>query len=221
MGAKENYRPRNSSMGLEAACEIACEIRLNDETKKCNARLEGNELIVRGQRRFKINLQKLLNLKVSGTWLHIEDKQQACSLKLGGKVAAEWYRQIRYPKSTLDKLGVKEGMKVCVIGLKDPDFLGQLESKGALVSNGRLRKNVNIVFVALRGSKDLTRMQNAKEAILPNGWIWGIWPKGKKEFGKMDVMRFGKEIELVDVKICSFSDVYSALKFMIPKSKRP
>jgi hypothetical protein len=56
--------------------------------------------------------------------------------------------------------------------------------------------------------------------IKRNGAIWVVYPKGKKHVTEGDVMAAGKEAGLVDVKIVSFSDTHSALKFVIPVAKR-
>ncbi len=50
--------------------------------------------------------------------------------------------------------------------------------------------------------------------------MWILRPKGRKEITEGDTMSAGKRAGLVDVKVVSFSDEYSAEKFVIPVAKR-
>ncbi len=57
--------------------------------------------------------------------------------------------------------------------------------------------------------------------IKPDGAIWIVRPKGRKEITEAETMAAGKRAGLVDVKVVSFSDVHTAEKFVIPVAKRP
>ena len=126
---------------------------------------------------------------------------------------------VRYPKSRIDKLGVKKGQRVAVLGIDDAEFLAELKERGAEVA-ARVTKGLDFVFVAMSASKDLPRLVKLRHAIQPAGAIWVIWPKGRKEFREDDVRAFGPRAELVDVKVMAFSDTLSALKMVIPLNKR-
>ena len=56
--------------------------------------------------------------------------------------------------------------------------------------------------------------------IAPNGSLWIVYPKGNKELKQDDIFKAGKSAGLVDVKVVSFSSTHTALKFVIPVSKR-
>ena len=52
------------------------------------------------------------------------------------------------------------------------------------------------------------------------GALWVVYPKGQKHIAQNDVMAAAKSAGLVDVKVVSFSDTHTALKLMIPISRR-
>ena len=67
---------------------------------------------------------------------------------------------------------------------------------------------------------DLVRLGPLRDAIVRNGAIWVVWPKGGKELREDDVRAFGAKVGLVDVKVVSFSDSLSGLKMVIPVKER-
>jgi hypothetical protein len=67
----------------------------------------------------------------------------------------------------------------------------------------------------------MRRLTDLRARIKPNGTIWAIFRKGRKDFNENDVLRLGLESGLVDVKVVRFSDTHTALKFVIRKAERP
>jgi hypothetical protein len=128
-------------------------------------------------------------------------------------------KDTRYPRSRLDKLGVKPGHRVTVLGVDDPDFLAELKERGADVSS-RTRAGSDVIFVAMTSKDDLPRLEALRRSIKPKGAVWVIWPKSRKEFREDDVRNYGPQAELVDVKVMAFSETLSGLKMVVPLSKR-
>ena len=125
-----------------------------------------------------------------------------------------------YTRSRTEKLGVKPGSRVALVGLEDAPFVKELEAAGARVT-GRLGAGPwDMVIVRLGVSSDLPSLIEAKERIVPNGMVWAVWPKGRKEFREDDIRHFGPQAGLVDVKVMSFSDELSGLKLVIPLAQR-
>jgi hypothetical protein len=122
-------------------------------------------------------------------------------------------------KSRIDKLGVKPGFRVSVLGVADPTFLAELKERGADVS-GRTRANSDLIFVAMTSKDDLPQLEALRRSIKPEGAVWVIWPKGRKEFREDDVRSYGPRAELVDVKVMAFSDTLSGLKMVVPLKMR-
>jgi hypothetical protein len=119
----------------------------------------------------------------------------------------------------LDKLGVKAGAKISVLGLHDTDFDKQLKSRGADVSP-RARQASDLIFFYVDDRRGLPRLAELRRSLQPNGAIWVLWPKGRKEFREDDIRAFGPGAGLVDVKVVAFSAALSALKMVIPIALR-
>jgi hypothetical protein len=137
-----------------------------------------------------------------------------------GSDADAWALKIRYPRGRLDKLGVKPGMRVAVIGIDDGSFRQELLERTDDVTEGRTRKETDVVVVGMSARRDLVKLASLRSSIKKNGAIWVVWPKGRKEFREDDVRAHGPKAGLVDVKVVSFSDTLSGLKMVIPVKER-
>lgn len=123
-------------------------------------------------------------------------------------------------RTRTEKLGVKPGLRVALIGLKDPDFAAELKDAGAKVAARPGPGPFDMVVIRLDQTSDLPLLLDAKKRIVSNGMIWAVWPKGRKEFREDDIRHFGPQAGLVDVKVMAFSDVLSGLKLVIPLALR-
>ena len=101
-----------------------------------------------------------------------------------GRDAEKWALKVRYPRSLLDKLGVKAGSRVAVVGSFPRDFLKDLGERTGDVARGKPRKDSDLVFVAMGEPKDLGQLRALREALKPAGGIWVVWPKGRRSFAK-------------------------------------
>jgi len=136
-----------------------------------------------------------------------------------GKIGPDG-RDIPSTRPLLDKLGVKAGLKVSVLGLDDREFLGQLQDRSVDVSS-RPRKGSDLVFVYMDDRRSLPRLAALRASLTPAGAVWVLWPKGRKEFREDDIRAHGPQAGLVDVKVVAFSPALSALKMVIPLAQRP
>jgi hypothetical protein len=84
-----------------------------------------------------------------------------------------------------------------------------------------VKKDCDVVFLGARVEKDLARLARLDAALKPAGSVWVIYPKGVKQITQAHVMAASKEHGFVDVKIVGFSETHSALKLVIPLSRRP
>jgi len=121
-----------------------------------------------------------------------------------GDRAEKWAARIRNPPSRLDKLGVKQGTRVQLIGSRDDDFRGELNERGAIIS----RSKPELVFLRVEKREDLVRLDG-----LGNERVWVIYPKGVQAVRESDLRSAGLENGMVDVKVCAFSPTHTALKF--------
>jgi len=127
---------------------------------------------------------------------------------------------VRYPRSRLDKLGVAPGDRVGMVAFQDATFERELAARGATALKGRLGTGLPIVVCAFREVAELSRLAELRAAIAPNGCVWALWPKGRKELREGDVRDAALALGLVDVKVMAFSDVLSGLKLVIPRAQR-
>jgi len=122
-------------------------------------------------------------------------------------------------RTRIEKLGVKRGHRVLVIRVDDEMFRAELDQAGAHVA-ARATGQADIVFLGADGQDALGKLAALQKQIARDGAIWVIRPRGSDAISEADVMAAGKAAGLVDVKVARFSDTHSALKFVIPLSKR-
>lgn len=125
-----------------------------------------------------------------------------------------------YTRSRTEKLGVKPGSRVALMGLDDGAFREELRAAGARLATRLGPGPYDIVIARLNAASDLPSLIDAKKRIVANGMVWAVWPKGRKEFREDDIRHFGPGAGLVDVKVMSFSDELSGLKLVIPLALR-
>ena len=125
-----------------------------------------------------------------------------------------------YARSRVEKIGVKPGHRLALLGLKDADFVLEAKQAGARVTSRAGAGPYDIVMVRLDSAEDLGRLSEARKLIPPAGMVWAVWPKGRKEFREDDIRNFGPRAGLVDVKVMAFSAELSGLKLVIPVKQR-
>jgi hypothetical protein len=137
-----------------------------------------------------------------------------------GKAAETWALKIRYPKPVIEKLGVKPGLTVSVIGVSDAGFLRDAKSRAGTLAIGRPRKDSDLIFFGAARAADLARLPRLVAAMRRNGAVWVVWKKGEPDLKEDHVRAAAKSAGLVDVKVVAFSATHSALKLVIPKADR-
>ena len=174
--------------------------------------------------------------------LKIPDGDAVRSLSELGTQAEKWAQKILHPKSLLDKLGVKAGQRVLVLGVEEEGFLADLRERtdgvevreasysarsfdtsrraGRGVVAGTANRGYDAVFVCVEGPGDFRRLAGLKRAIRPEGAVWAVFRKGRKDFNENDILRGGLAAGLVDVKVVRFSDTHTASKFVIRNAER-
>ena len=204
-------------MGLEAECSV----RFAGKKSLGKARLEEKELLFRGAFRLKIPFADIRKIEVRRGVLDLEFPEGRAAFELGAKAEA-WAEKIRRPRPLIDKLGVKPGARVAVIGLDAlaPALLAEIEARAGQLLRGRLAKGCDLVLIAMSRREELERLARCKEAVEPDGAVWVIWPKGGKAFREDDVRAAGPGAALVDVKVVSVSATLSGLKMMVPRALR-
>ncbi|MFN7933401.1 MAG: hypothetical protein U0R19_08750 [Bryobacteraceae bacterium] len=202
-------------MGLEANCTAVYE-GVSGEGK---ALLETGEFLFRGAFSLRIPLKDIQLAEARRGHLHLTWAEGQAAFALG-KDSEKWALKIRYPRGRLDKLGVKEGMRIAVLGVEDPAFHEELLVRVQDLSQRQPKTQSDIIFVGIESKEKLDRIAKLMTSIRPAGAIWTVYPKGQKHITQNDVMSAGKAAGLVDTKVVGFSETHSALKWVIPVAKR-
>lgn len=123
-------------------------------------------------------------------------------------------------RSRIDKLGVKGGAAVLVLGVEgDCTFMDELRARGARVRTGG-NKAMDMIFALFRHRDDLRRLPSLVARLKADGVLWTLRPKGSDDLKESEMRRAGQDAGLVDVKVVAFSDVLTAEKFVIPVANR-
>ena len=123
-------------------------------------------------------------------------------------------------RSRLDKLGIKPGMRVALVGLDDAAFRRELRTRTGDVAEGRPRRDTEMILFAVDDPAALRRLATLQRAIRRNGAIWVVWPKGRAHI-KEDMIRAAAIAQgFVDIKVIAFSETLSGLKLVIPVARR-
>jgi hypothetical protein len=129
-----------------------------------------------------------------------------------------------YTTPVLDKLGVRPGMRIAIVGAVDPDgsFRAQLADRTSDVTVGRPKPDTDLVFLAADSHAELAGLRALRERIRPAGAIWVVSRKGRAAtIRDVEVMAAARDAGLVDNKVVSFSPTHTSLRLVIPVALRP
>lgn len=121
------------------------------------------------------------------------------------------------------KLGIREGMALYAI--HPPRNYLQLLSIPAKFAKSPPKNGADFVHLFVKDAVALKRdLPRARAAIKPGGMIWVSWPK---QAAKIETDVTGREVrdlalegDLVDVKICAVSEIWSGLKLVVRRTLR-
>jgi trans-aconitate methyltransferase len=133
-----------------------------------------------------------------------------------------------YTTPLLDKLGVRPGVRIAIVGAlhedKDDaaDFRSQLESRTSDITDGTPKSDTDLVFLAADTTDELEALARLRSTLKPNGAIWVVSRKGKAAtLRDVEVIAAALDNDLVDNKVVSFSPTRTALRLVIPVALRP
>jgi hypothetical protein len=122
------------------------------------------------------------------------------------------------PRPLLDKLGVKPGQRVAIVGLDDAAFAALLATRVAVTDD---RADLDLVFYGADSAAELAAIADLVPALAPRGALWIVSLKGKlARIGHPQTIAAGKAAGLVDNKVVAFSETRTAFRFTRPLAKR-
>ena len=127
-----------------------------------------------------------------------------------------------YTTPRLDKLGVKPGVRVALVGLEDEAFEAALRDRTHDITRGDPLPDTHVVVFAADSREALGRLPALRERIVPNGAIWVVSRKGRAAtIRDVDVIDAARAAALVDNKVASFDETRTSLRLVIPVALRP
>ena len=127
-----------------------------------------------------------------------------------------------YTTPLLDKLGLRPGMRVALIGIDDPDIRPLIADRTAELTEGWPEPETDIVLLGADSTAALEPLESLATRIRPNGASWVIAREGKAAtIRDIDVIDAARAAGLVDNKVASFSTTHTALRLVIPVARRP
>jgi len=147
---------------------------------------------------------------------------------MGGTIAA---MERVYTAPLLDKLGIRPGMRVAIVGVLEDDdevldeagpFRARLAERTSDVTIGQPKPDTDVVLLAADTTAELEVLAALRPRIRPAGAIWVVSRKGKAAtLRDVEVMAAGREHRLIDNKVVAFSARRTALRLVIPVALRP
>lgn len=199
--------------------EKACRARLGKQKSEGKALLETGEILFRGDFRLKIPFSTIKSVKAVDGELRVQTAEGLAIFELGAS-AEKWCEKILHPKTRMEKLGIKAGAKVSLIGNFDTEFLRELKGLRSAVADGKGPTDCDWIFFSAASEKDLSQAAKLAKAMKGATALWVVYPKGQKSITENDVLAVGRKAGLKDVKVVGFSSTHTALKFVLPLDAR-
>ena len=128
-------------------------------------------------------------------------------------------------KPIVQKLGIKPGFRIFIghAPAAYDDIVGKLPAGVTIVS--RLKAPLDMVHLFARQAAGLAgKLRGTRAAIAPDGMVWVSWPKKASgmvtDLSDVVVRDVGLAAGFVDIKVCAIDEIWSGLKFVIPKRER-
>ena len=203
-------------MGQEANCKV----RFGKQESEGKALLETSEVLFRGEFRLKIPFSNIKSAKAVDGELRLQTADGLATFHLGAPTAEKWREKILHPKSRIEKLGVKPGARVSLLGEFEAEFLREVGDLTKSVSRGKVESGSECIFFAADSKDDFAALAKIAKAMQGAAALWIVYPKGQKHITENDVLAASRKCGLKDVKVVGFSSTHTALKFVIPIDRR-
>lgn len=125
----------------------------------------------------------------------------------------------------LNKLGIKPGMKILLIG-QPADYYSLLETN---IKDQLIKKNEtpDLIHLFVKSIKEFEAEMKKLKPVCKKNTSVILWVSWYKKAAKIetditeDVIRnYALKNELVDVKVCAVSEIWSGLKLVVPLKNR-
>ena len=123
------------------------------------------------------------------------------------------------------KLGIKPGFCIFADGAPRAydKMVGPLPAGASVLAKAKPSLDMVHLF-ATQAAGLAAKLRAYRKTIAPDGMIWVSWPKKSSgvasDLTDVVVRDTALPLGLVDIKVCAVDEVWSGLKFVIPKAQR-
>lgn len=206
--------------------EMKCRVHVDDGSGKPRIAegtvlLETDDLIVRGEARIRVARRDIQGVSRRAGVVTISAPSATVKLTLGEPAATRWEQKLKEsPKRLIDKLDVKPNAKVWLLDVSEPELETQLAERTSEVSRAKSARDRDVVFVGVERDVHLPRIERALDAMLDDGAIWVIHPKGRDGVADTSIFEKAKALNLTYTKVARVSDTHTAEKLVRPRASR-
>jgi len=126
-----------------------------------------------------------------------------------------------YTTPLLDKLGIRPGMRVAILGVDDASIRDRIAERTTDLTEGWPATDTDVVLLAADSTDELAPLVELATRIRPNGAIWVVSRKGKAAtIRDVEVIAAARAAGLIDNKVASFSPTHTSLRLVIPVDRR-
>ena len=203
-------------MGREALIEYA----VGRERAHVRAHLDSFALELSGGKKLRLPLSEVKTATVEGDLLRVTAGDARFTLRLGAKEAASWAKKILHPPTLADKLGVKSGLTIALVGERiaeiDAAVAAAANVKHAAAPTTSNLATADIAAVTLSPARAEKQIAAAAKKIGAKTALWLVYRKGIRPNGD-DIIRFARAAGLKDTKVSRISETHAALRFIRAK----
>ncbi|MGH7747084.1 MAG: hypothetical protein ACREQ5_20365, partial [Candidatus Dormibacteria bacterium] len=204
-------------MGREAPCTL----RFGERVGEGTAYLDTDALVLRQERRLAVPLSELIVGETADGRVEVSFPGGAAVLHLDG-AAQRGAESVRSgPRGRLDRLGVKPGQCIGVVGPVEDGFVEELRGRAAVVVTGRsVPAGADIIFLVATQREELGRVPGLGHFIAPGGVLWVIRPRGGREITEQDVAVSAKAAGMTSGRSVRFTTTQTADRLVPPAPRR-
>lgn len=194
-------------------------VTVGGQKVNCKADFASDHVTFSGGRRGEVPYSKIEVLATARGILKLRVDGALMEFPLGAKVD-RIAAKVRRPPTLMDKLGVKPGLSVAVVNVGAKAFTVELEKVAPDARHGQPPRPVDLLFLGIRGRDELDRIAGMVDDVKPDGGLWVVYPKGRRDLRESDVLAAGRAAGLKDVKVARVSQDLTALRFVRPVDAR-
>jgi hypothetical protein len=194
-------------------------VTVGGQKVNCKADFASDHVTFSGGRRGEVPYAKVEVLGTAKGILKLRVDGALMEFPLGAKVD-RIAAKVRKPPTLMEKLGVRPGMAVATVNVDAKAFTSELAKVVPGAIRGEPGRPVDLLFLAVRGRDELERIAPSARHLKPDGGLWVVYPKARRDLRESDVLAAGREAGLKDLKVARISTTLTALKFVIPVTAR-